>query len=57
MTLRSRIAANFVKISFWMPSAKYAFAFSSLRFWNGRTAIDLSILRARRVATGKIPRP
>src|SRR5882724_10206621 len=40
MTLRSRTAANFVRISSFMPSAKYAFAFSSLRFSNGKIAID-----------------
>src|SRR5262245_26787115 len=46
MTLRSRTVANLVRISFWTPSAKYAFAFSSLRFSKGRTAMDLSVLCA-----------
>src|SRR4029453_5846186 len=46
MTLRSRTVANFVRISSFIPSAKYAFAFSSLKFSKGSTAIDLSILCA-----------
>ena len=40
ITFRSCTVASLVKISAWMPSAKYAFAFSSLRFSNGRTAMD-----------------
>src|SRR4029453_18979711 len=55
MTLRSRTVANFVRISSFIPSAKYAFAFSTLRFWNGRTAIDLSILRAEARGNRKNP--
>jgi hypothetical protein len=39
ITLRSRTVANLVRISSWTPSAKYAFAFSSLKFSNGRTAM------------------
>src|SRR5881394_1051248 len=46
ITLRSLIFERFVSTSSWMPSAKYAFSFSSLRFWKGKTAIDLSILCA-----------
>src|SRR6266480_4748652 len=46
ITLRSPILDKFVRMSSWIPSAKYAFSFSSLRFSNGNTAIDLSILRA-----------
>ncbi len=46
MTLRSRTVANLVRISSFIPSAKYAFAFSSLKFSKGRRAIDLSILCA-----------
>src|SRR5215831_9849465 len=42
ITLRSRTVANLVRISFWMPSAKYAFAFSSLKFSKGKTAILFS---------------
>src|ERR1700704_1683047 len=38
-----------------MPAAKYAFSFASLKFSNGRTAIDLSILRAE--ARGKTKKP
>src|SRR5438270_14070022 len=38
-----------------MPSAKHAFSLLSLRFSNGRTAIDLSSLRAE--ARGKINKP
>src|SRR5215831_20554869 len=42
ITLRSRTVANLVRISFWTPSAKYAFAFSSLRFSKGKTAMLFS---------------
>src|SRR6184192_1137353 len=42
MTLRSPIRESLVRISSWMPSAKYAFALSSLRFSNGRTAMLFS---------------
>ena len=46
ITLRSPILARLVRTSSWMPSAKNAFAGSSLKFAKGRTAIDLSGLRA-----------
>src|SRR6266705_1207266 len=49
ITLRSPIFDKFVRMSSWIPSAKYAFSFSSLRFSNGNTAIDLSILRAEEI--------
>src|SRR6266487_557140 len=49
ITLRSPILDKFVRMSSWIPSAKYAFSFSSLRFSNGNTAIDLSILRAEEI--------
>src|SRR5438477_646232 len=49
ITLRSLIFDRFVSTSSWMPSAKYAFSFSSLRFSKGKTAIDLSILRAEEI--------
>src|SRR6266850_5512187 len=42
ITLRSAILESRVKISSWIPSAKYALDFSSLRFSNGRTAMDFS---------------
>src|SRR6266487_3406474 len=42
MTFRSAILDNRVRISSWMPSAKYALALSSLRFSNGRTAMLFS---------------
>src|SRR5256885_11747145 len=42
MTFKSAILERAVKISSWTPSVKKAFAFSSLRFSNGRTAIDFS---------------
>ena len=42
ITFKSAIFDKRVRISSWMPSAKYAFAFSSLRFSNGKTAIDFS---------------
>src|SRR6266850_6727194 len=42
ITLRSAILESRVKISSWIPSAKYALDLSSLRFSNGRTAMDFS---------------
>jgi hypothetical protein len=42
MTFRSAILDKRVRISSWMPSAKYAFALSSLKFSNGRTAMLFS---------------
>ena len=42
MTFKSAILARWVKISSWTPSAKKAFAFSSLRFSNGSTAMLFS---------------
>src|SRR4030095_15588214 len=42
ITFRSAILARFVKISSCTPSVKKAFAFSSLRFSNGRTAMLFS---------------
>src|SRR5206468_8338671 len=41
MTLRAAILESRVKISSWIPSAKYALDFSSLRLSNGRTAMLL----------------
>src|SRR5258708_28638778 len=42
MTFRSAIFDQRIRISSWMPSAKYALAFSSLRFSNGSTAMLFS---------------
>src|SRR5436190_13248338 len=42
ITFRSLIFARFESNSSWMPAAKNAFSFSSLRFSSGRTAILLS---------------
>ena len=42
ITLRSRTVANFVRISSFMPSAKYALSGSWLRFSKGRTAMLFS---------------
>src|SRR5258707_4489243 len=42
MTFRSAIFDKRIRISSWMPSAKYALAFSSLRFSNGSTAMLFS---------------
>src|SRR5205809_4453068 len=42
MTFKSAIFDKRVRISSWMPSAKYALALSSLRFSNGSTAILFS---------------
>src|SRR5882724_5619581 len=47
ITFRSAILARFVKISSCTPSVKKAFAFSSLRFSNGRTAMVFSGTFAR----------
>ena len=55
ITLRSLIFERFVSTSSWMPSAKYAFSFSSLKFSNGKTAIDLSTLCA--ATRGKRKKP
>src|SRR5437660_12567018 len=55
ITFKSLILARVVRISSWIPSAKNAFSLLSLRFSNGRTAIDLSSLRAE--ARGKINKP
>jgi hypothetical protein len=41
ITLSAPILASRVRISSWIPSAKYAFSLSLLRFSNGSTAIDL----------------
>src|SRR6266480_1308222 len=46
MTFRSAILDKRVRISSWMPSAKYALALSSLRFSKGKTAIDFSGIAA-----------
>src|SRR5246127_757872 len=40
ITFSSAIFDNRVRISSWMPSAKYALSGSWLRFSNGKTAID-----------------
>src|SRR5206468_10793705 len=42
ITFRSAILARRVRISSWMPSAKYALSGSRLRLSNGRTATDFS---------------
>src|SRR6266581_2490842 len=42
MTFKSAILDKRVRISSWMPSAKYALALSSLRFSNGSTAMLFS---------------
>src|SRR6266849_10731757 len=55
MTFRSPIFDRLVRMSSCIPSAKYAFAFSSFRFAKGNTAIDLSILRAE--TRGKRKKP
>src|SRR5207244_9878022 len=44
MTFRSAILDKRVRISSWMPSAKYALALSSLRFSNGSTAMLFSAI-------------
>src|SRR3954463_16685373 len=46
MTLSEPIFARRVRISSWMPAAKYAASGSELRFLNGSTAIEASVLRA-----------
>src|SRR5439155_21928425 len=46
ITFRSAILARSVKISSWTPSAKKAFAFSSLKFSNGSTAMLFSVIGA-----------
>src|SRR5882724_11520520 len=42
ITFKSAILARRVRISSWMPSAKYALSFSSLKFSNGSTAMLFS---------------
>ena len=44
ITFRSAILARLVRISSCTPSVKKAFAFSSLRFSNGSTAIDFALM-------------
>src|SRR5438034_7614888 len=46
ITFKSLILARFDSSSSWMPSAKKAFSFSSLRFSKGRTAILFSGIAA-----------
>src|SRR5438105_7328356 len=46
MTFRSAILDKRVKISSWIPSAKYALALSSLKFSNGITAMLFSGIAA-----------
>src|SRR5205814_3960748 len=46
MTFRSAILDKRVRISSWMPSAKYALALSSLKFSNGITAMLFSGIAA-----------
>src|SRR5437764_10071061 len=40
ITFKSLMRDNLVRISSWIPSAKYAFALSSLRFSNASSSID-----------------
>src|SRR5206468_6223921 len=50
ITFRSAILDKRIRISSWIPSAKYALAFSSLRFSNGRTATLFSGIAASALA-------
>src|SRR4029434_2168897 len=52
MTFRSAIFDKRVRISSWMPSAKYALALSSLRFSKGSTAMLFSGIAANSLVTG-----
>src|SRR6266513_3709165 len=53
ITLRSAIFESRVRISSWIPSTKYALDFSSLRFSNGRTAMDFSFGNGARATKKK----
>ena len=57
ITFSAAIFDRRVRISSWIPSVKYAFDLSSLRFSNGKTAMLFSEIDARDVALPASFRP
>ena len=55
ITFKSPIFDRLVRMSSWMPSAKKALSLSSLKFSNGKTAIDLSTFFAATCGRRKNP--